>query len=44
MISNIQNIKSSKIKIFPLQTKDVFMILWQDLPTAYLMTLLINKL
>jgi hypothetical protein len=44
MISNIQNIKSGKIKIFPLQTRDVFMVLWHDLPTAYLMTLLIDKL
>lgn len=43
-VQNIHNIKHSQIKIFPFQTKDHSFILFPDLPTAYLLTLLIDKL
>lgn len=43
-IDNIMNIKQSKIRLFPLQTRDPSFILYQDLPTSYLMTLLIDTL
>lgn len=43
-INNIYNIKKSKIRIFPFQTKDQAFILFDDLPASYLLTLLIEKL
>ena len=43
-INNISNLQSSQIRIFPLQTKDHSFILFPDLPSSYLLTLLIDKL
>lgn len=44
MIKNIENIKNSKIRLFPFQTQDIYFILYVDLPINYLLTLLIDKL
>lgn len=43
-ISKIYNIKNAKIRIFPFQTMDYEFILFADLPSSYLLTLLIEKL
>jgi hypothetical protein len=43
-INNLLKIKESKIKFFPLQTRDHAFILYPDLPTAYLLPLLIDKI
>ena len=44
MTSNILKIKDSKIRLFPLQTMDHSFMLVNDLPTSYLITLLIDRL
>ena len=43
-IENINNLKQSKIRLFPLQTRDYGFILYPDLPSSYLLSLLIDKL
>jgi hypothetical protein len=43
-IQNIKDMKRSKIRFFPFQTKDHAFILFQDLPFSYLMSLLIDKI
>ncbi len=43
-VSNILNIRNSKIRIFPFQTRDTSFILYPDLPTSYLLGLLVDKI
>lgn len=43
-ITNITNICNSKIRFFPLQTQDIYFILYQDLPSSYLISLLIERI
>ena len=42
-MTTIKNIKNSKIRLFPLQTKDHGFILYNDLPSSYLLSFLIDK-
>ncbi len=43
-IDKILKIKKSKVRIFPLQTRDSAFILYPDLPSSYLLALLIDKI
>lgn len=43
-INNINDIKKSHIRIFSLQTQDIFFVLYHDLPSFYLLSLLIDRL
>ncbi len=43
-IENIQNLKYKNIRLFPLQTQDIYFILYHDLPSLYLISLLVDKL
>jgi hypothetical protein len=42
MINN--SIKNKKIRLFPLQTEDYSFILQPDLPTSYLISLMVDKI
>ncbi len=44
MIDNIYRIKHSYIRLFPLQTRDMGFVLYHDLPSAYLLSLLIDSI
>ena len=43
-INNLLNLKKAQIRIFPFHTNDTSFILYNDLPTSYLLSLLIWKL
>ncbi len=42
-MSGVKNIQHSKIRLFPLQTRDSSFIMFPDLPTSYLITFLTEK-
>lgn len=43
-VKNIENLINSKIRIFSLQTQDVYFVLYPDLQSLYLISLLVDKI